>query len=221
MDKPLYSQHLEDDEQDSERHDDQDAIDPRQGIQHTKNITAKHQEDDERDDERHGDQDTVDPRQDTQHAKNINAKTITAKENKVHTRVLDKTHTGTHAEDLTKVQTKTHTGKHTEDDSLQKTKAKGGESKNRTEESESKDHTKVLDKTHTRTIAKTHNGKGHIHNDSQHGADETSTGDNEDNQARDHATDNGAPNEGRDEEEHNRTRAVMLERARKKYDTWR
>ena len=41
MDKPLYSQHLEDDEQDGERHDDQDAIDPRQGIQHAKNITAK------------------------------------------------------------------------------------------------------------------------------------------------------------------------------------
>ena len=41
MDKPLYSQHLEDDEQDDERHDDQDAINPRQDIQHANNITAK------------------------------------------------------------------------------------------------------------------------------------------------------------------------------------
>ena len=71
MDKPLYSQHLEDDEQDSERHDDQYATGPRQGNQRTKNITtktitAKRQ----RDDERHDDQD------------GINAKTINAKENK-------------------------------------------------------------------------------------------------------------------------------------------
>ena len=41
MDKPLYSQHLEDDEQDDEWHDDQDAIDPRQDIQHAKTITAE------------------------------------------------------------------------------------------------------------------------------------------------------------------------------------
>ena len=117
MDKPFYSQHLEDEERDGERHDDQDGSDPRQGIHHAKSITAKtitakHQEDDERDDERHDDQDAIDSRQDNQHAKNINAKTITAKENEVHTRVPDKTHTGTYAKDLTKASTKTHTREH-------------------------------------------------------------------------------------------------------------
>ena len=41
MNKPLYTQCLEDDERDNERHDDQDAIDPRQDIHHAKNIITK------------------------------------------------------------------------------------------------------------------------------------------------------------------------------------
>ena len=59
-------------------------------------------------------------------------------------------------------------------------------------------------KTHTGNIAKTHNGKGLIHDDTQHGANETGTGDNEDIQARDYASSHGAPIEGRDEEEQER-----------------
>ena len=50
MDKALYSQHLEDEEQDGERHDNQDA----------KTNTAQRQEEDERDEERHSDQDAID-----------------------------------------------------------------------------------------------------------------------------------------------------------------
>ena len=90
MNKPLYSQHLEDDERDDERHDDQDDIDPGQDIPHAKNVTAKtitaedntakdcysqRLEDNGQDDEQHDDQDAIDPRQDIRHDNNVTAVT--------------------------------------------------------------------------------------------------------------------------------------------------
>ena len=51
------------------------------------------------------------------------------------------------------VQDKTEDGTK-QNDNLQKTEAKGGKSKDRTEEGENKDHTRVFGKTHTGTIAK-------------------------------------------------------------------
>ena len=278
MNKPRYSQHLEDDERDEERHDDQDDTNPAQDIPHAKNVTTKtindvdntakdrysqRLEDNEQDDERHDERDTIDPRQDIRHDNNVTAKTITTQDitakdtgakdingsdsyplvgprpeeapdndhstlvqstgadgSPVHTlNVMDKPLYSQHLEDDERdgerhddqdATNPRQGNQHTKDITAETTTAK-----------ENKVHTRMLDRTHTGTIAKTHNGKGLNHDDSQHGADETGNGVNEDIQARDHASGHSAPNEGRDEEEHNRTRAATLERARKKYDTWK
>ena len=91
MDKPPYSQHLEDEARDGERHEDQD--------QHAKNITAKTiTAKGQRDDERHDDQDA------------INAKTSNAKENKDGGHEREEERDGSYQ--LARRRTRTHNGNH-------------------------------------------------------------------------------------------------------------